>query len=125
MRLLLRTGLFPLIAMSVEADATDWAHVGRSESGSVIYVDVDSIERDGPVVTYWTRTDSSHDKTDKAMESKTLSKIHCKNRLRTELYVVEYYRNGTSHSGDISGEWHPIVPGSVSDGKWRYLCKAG
>lgn len=102
--------------------AANWQVIGSSEEIE-ISIDIESVVRDGSIVTYWDRYRSFKiaDDLDYALGQ---IKIDCSRRLRRSIYSIEYYRNGRSASASTDGGWKPIAPGTISDAYRRYLCES-
>lgn len=110
-----------ILAVPQASFAADWKVIGSSEEME-LSIDIETVERDGTVVTYWNRYKSFKigDNLDYAIGQR---KIDCIRRLKRSIYTIEYYGNGTNAGAYTDLGWKPIAPGTVTDVYRRYLCE--
>lgn len=108
------------LCAAASANASTWYQIGGGE-GFTISVDLETIQWNGSIVTFWDKWVST-DPNDKLAYAQGRGMIDCQKLMRKSLYTVEYYRDGTNGSSDGLNVWKPIAPDSTSDGVRRYLC---
>jgi hypothetical protein len=119
-----------LFLNSVPAYA-EWVALGYSESlgGYTVYVDPDTIRRNGDLVTMWALTDYTTRQTVadiSFLSSKAQNEFDCAEKRRRELAVTWFsgnmgYGNGVWNNSDET-TWRPVAPGSVGHGVWKFAC---
>ncbi|WP_343546594.1 surface-adhesin E family protein [Sphingobium yanoikuyae] len=108
-------------AVATPVTASNWYEIGGGTYYS-LSVDLETIEWNGPVVTYWDKWVSTKPG-DNLDFAKGRSMINCQTRMRRSLFTVEYYRDGTNGSSSLAGEWKPIIPDTSVDGMREFICK--
>ena len=125
MRTLGVLGMLCCLSLANPAIAANWVRLGTSSSGSVIYIDNDSIRRDGGMVLYWVRFDASEDATVSWRESKQYYKTDCNAWTSVLLSYVEYDPQGSVVDSGTMPEYSPmkpVVPETVSEAFATYAC---
>lgn len=121
-RLLLTTLLSILCTGPAYAE---WVYVtGDDETGSTIYVDPDTIRRNGNLVKMWDLRDR------KTMEGygsiKSQFEYDCaedRQRKLASLMLSGHMGRGKVIVNSLDeGKWNPIVPDSVNKTLWKYAC---
>jgi len=83
-----------LALFSSNAGAANWVRISNSDTGTIGYVDTDSIVVSGSTSVVWLRWDSSKDKTKKAAQSKEQYQVSCVGRTLKILHWVDYGSDG-------------------------------
>lgn len=111
--------------VTTPALASTWIFVGFNVNDTAWYYDLDTIMRNENLVTVWEKHDHSQDKTEKARESKVLSRYHCINRTRTIISSTTYYPNGKVEKTDIpyyAQSGSTISPDSMGEAMMKAVC---
>jgi hypothetical protein len=130
-----------LIFFSGESAFAEWVAVEKDylDPGlRTIYLDPDTINREGPWVTVWQLTDykmmqggvgfgrfmmSPH----RFFSAKTQKQVDCEHkRIRLLAYTefVDHMGTGTASNGYVDHTaWLPIEPASVNHALWEILCR--
>jgi hypothetical protein len=74
-----------LLMAATPSFAANWVYIGATNTGTVFYVDTDTMKRDGNLVTVWVKWDHSRDKTFKLRETKSRFRFDCAERTVTLL----------------------------------------
>jgi len=110
-----------LALIATEAHAANWQLL-MSGAKTLVYIDTDTIVRDGSIATVWVRT--KYRKPAKISEALDQTQYNCATRQRRPLYVVNYSPDGKNDGGPAIGDWAPVVPDSVGEATWELVCKA-
>jgi len=119
-----------LVLSSVPAHA-EWVAIGYSESlgGYTVFVDPDTIRRNGDLVKVWALTDYTTIQTvgdSSFLSSKAQNEFDCAEERQHELAVTWFSGNMGNGNGvwNTSDEtkWRPVAPGSVGQGVWKFAC---
>lgn len=130
------SSFWPLIALLVLSSAptyAEWAEVDKdyfSPGLGTIYIDPDSVQREGNLVTVWQLVDF------KAMQggrsptrffsTKTLKQFDCGEKRFRLLAFTEFtdgMGTGISDHGYVDkNNWLPVEPASVSQALWEMIC---
>jgi hypothetical protein len=123
--------LITLLLLSNGPAYAEWTAIGSSESlgGYTVYVDPDTIRRNGDLVKVWALTDYTTIQTvaDRSfLSSKAQNEFDCAEERQRELAVTWFSGNmgngnGVSTNFDET-TWRPVVPGSVGQGVWDFPC---
>ncbi len=120
---LLALGCFSLLADS-PALAASWARLSGSTTGDQIWADVTSISEEGGIRTAWIRT--VYQRPNREGATSDMSRFHydCGNRETALLDVIYYGVRGrvVSSSQVRSLNWRPVVPESVGEGDFNFVC---
>ncbi len=121
--------LLTLLLLSSGPAYAEWVLVGESSSGATVYVDPDTIRRNGVRVTMWELLDYKTMITfggKSFLSIKELSEYDCAGERRRVNSLVEYSGNmGKStvvYSDSDEGTWIPLVPRSVDQTLWEFAC---
>jgi len=110
-----------LILLSI-AYSSDWVYIDSDKTGDKHYIDLDTVEFNGPVATFWVK---NIDK--KGEEMKTRYSIYCKNKMAAIRDIFVYDSDGAvlkSYSPkDDKLQWLKIPPDSISNSFYKFLCK--
>ena len=114
-----------LVMVATPSFAANWVLVGESDSKSVHYYDVDTIQRSGNQVTVWERSDNSRDKTVKHREIRSRRIYDCMERTVTLLRNTVYYPDGTNQSYNYEKEQETdsIIPGTMGEASLEAVCR--
>lgn len=111
--------------------ASDWVYVGTSGTGSPYYIDVQSLKRDGDIVTAWQKIDSLKDKFDKdksepSYESLNQWDYNCSKRTIYPLYQINRFRNKPDESLNFYSLGYrggfPVIPDSSGEVLLNFVC---
>ena len=111
-----------LFALPGLSHAYEWMPIESSPDGERYYLDLKSIQSQGPVVTFWAKNIDN-----RGEETRTRFSIHCGHGTAAIRDVVLYSSDETilkSHSyKDNNLQWGIISPHSFLKGFQRFLCK--
>lgn len=106
--------------------AATWQRVTSSDSGSVIYMDTDSVTANGTTADAWFKSDKSKDATSKAREVKLLNRVLCKAHKMATVSLIAYAANGTilysKTTPDMMLEFDPIIPDTTGEDMAKMTC---
>ena len=123
MRAIFATVLF-LTATS--ASAATWVEASQSSSGSVVYVDVDSIRDVAGKRQIWVQIDQSNNPSVKARTSKELWRYDCPSQTSITLSWIDYDSSGRvmKSGGNIDNPYlyQPVVPDSTGETIMKIAC---
>jgi hypothetical protein len=118
-----------LLALSSTSAIAEWTHHGGNKD-SDLYIDRDSIRKDGEMAQMWFMEDYrgvkkiSYGKS--LLSAQTLGEYDCKNeRVRTVKFAIY---SGKMGSGDVVSTssikiaWEPVVPESLGEILWKIAC---
>ncbi len=108
------------------AVAADWVPVTNDVNGSLISIDVASINKNGDLVTYWYLSDASKDKSVRFRSSKTQSRNNCSTKQSQDLFSAFYMPNNQviTETGN-SFTWYPVIPDTVGEAIHDFVCSYG
>ena len=121
-------------AFSTPALAQQWEYLTESATGSIYYVDVQSvnslpaidIQRDFTVRHIWVMVDASGDSTVKYRTSKRLSSADCSANKLATLEIIDYDARGSviesRSSEDFSFNYRYVAPGTTGASILDFLC---
>ena len=123
--------LITLLMLNTGPASAEWLAIGSSDSlgGYTVYVDPDTIRRNGDLVKVWALTDYTTLQTvaDRSfLSSKAQNEFDCTEERERELAVT--WLSGKMGKGDgvwTNSEetpWRPVAPGSVGQGVWDFAC---
>lgn len=124
-----RLFLLIVLVLSAEPAYADWMSLGASESGTTVYADSTTKDRDGDLVKMWALFDFKTAQIKGAvsyLSAKAHMKYDCA-RQRFEGLTVMYVSGnmGDGHILDRSsakGTWLRASPGSLDHSLWRLAC---
>jgi hypothetical protein len=119
-----------LLALSSTSAMAEWTHHGGNKD-SDLYIDHDSIRKDGEKTQMWFMEDYRGVKKisfgKSFLSAQTLGEYDCKKeRVRTVRFAIF---SGKMGSGDvvstssIKEAWEPLVPSSLGEILWKIACK--
>jgi hypothetical protein len=123
--------LITLRVLSSTPAYAEWVAIGYSESlgGYTVYVDPDTIRRNGDLVKVWALTDYSTIQTvadTSFLSSKAQNEFDCAEERQRELAVTWFSGNMGNGNGvwntTDETKWRPVAPGSVGQGVWKFAC---
>jgi len=123
--------LVTLLVLNTKPVYAEWMAIGSSESlgGYTVYVDPETIRRNGDLVKVWALTDYTTIQTvaDRSfLSSKAQNEFDCTEERQRELAVTWFSGNMGNGNGvwTTSDEtnWRPVAPGSVGQGVWDFAC---
>jgi hypothetical protein len=104
------------------AEGADWVRIGKTKK-VVIYVDKQSITRPSKnTVRAWTNIEMRAP-TDPLKNAVSYDEYNCRRKRSRNLTINYYYKDGTNGTRSEEQPWHGIVPGTVDEGIFNYLCK--
>lgn len=122
--------LITVLLLSVGPVYAEWMWASaNNQVGLTIYVDPDSISRDGDLVKLWQLYDYKTIQTvagNSFLSSKAQRQFDCVKQ-RTRLLAFTHF-TGNMGSGirvfnDLDeSEWRPVAPGSVGQSMWKVAC---
>lgn len=122
--------LITLLVLSSGPAYAEWLWASANDlTGLTIYIDPDTIRRNGDLVTLWQLYDYKALQTvagNSFLSSKAQRQFDCRNQ-RTKLLAFTHF-TGNMGSGNrvISdtdeAEWKSVAPGSVGHVLWRFAC---
>lgn len=108
---------------SSQAHAYQWEKIASGmEPDEEYFVDKESIEVDGDIVTFWDL--SSSVKRLKYKKTKTKVQMNCKEKSYKIDHIVTYDKNDQSEMSRGFDQWLPIVPQTINEMKMKYVCKS-
>jgi hypothetical protein len=113
-----------LLGFAGTAEASSWLFIYRTDTGTRVFADADSISRDGDKVSVWFKYDQTNDRTERYPEVKRLYKYDCKARLYWLMSFVQYNARGavvyqTDYPRMRSS---PVVPDSGYEFMMNWAC---
>lgn len=117
--------LITLLVLSSGPSNAGWVFVsGDDEARMTVYVDPDSIQRNGDLVKMWHLSDR---KTVEGYGSiKSQREYDCaevRHRLLAASILSEHMGQGTVLSDNLQeGQWIPVAPGSSAQALWKIAC---
>tara|TARA_Y100000287_G_C14094840_1_gene292209 strand:+ start:126 stop:518 length:393 start_codon:yes stop_codon:yes gene_type:complete len=104
----------------------NWKKVGENTTGTVFYVDKDSVKRIGNTIYFFSMMDYAKPK-DGVLSTRIYQEGNCANysfRYLKDFYYDQPMGNGTIVAQiDEPGEWTANVPGSLNETVFDFLCK--
>jgi hypothetical protein len=126
MKKLLLTFLLALVSTSAMAE---WTYYGGNID-SDLYIDYDSIHKNGEMANMWFMEDyrgvkkTSYGKS--FLSAKTLAEYDCKEeRVRTDSFAIYSENMGGGdvvYTSKMKMDWEPIVPDSLGEILWKKAC---
>lgn len=109
--------------MPVPAHAADWWYVTESSAGTVLFVDVESLQRNGDLVTYW-RQGINKDPIKGVKSYKLRSSEACSGKKTKVLSYVDYDEAGTVVESNTlrTPTFDDIVPDTVGESIAEFVC---
>ena len=131
-----RSSFWPLIALlvlSIPPAYAEWAEVDKdyfSPGPWTIYIDPDSVLREGNLVTVWQLVDFKTMQGGRSptrfLSTKTLKQFDCAQRRLRLLAFTEFSRGmgtGISTGGYVDKDnWLPVEPESINHALWEVVC---
>jgi hypothetical protein len=123
--------LIILLVLNTGPASAEWVAIGSSDSlgGYTVYVDSDTIRRNGDLVKVWALTDYTTLQTvaDRSfLSSKVQNEFDCAEERQRELAGTWFSRKMGTGNGvwtNFDGTtWRPVAPGSVGQGVWDFAC---
>ena len=123
--------LITLLMVNTGPACAEWVAIGSSDSlgGYTVYVDPNTIRRNGNLVKVWALTDYTTLQTmaDRSfLSSKTQNEFDCAEERQRELAVTWFSsKMGTGNGVWTNFDetmWRPVAPGSVGQGVWDFAC---
>jgi surface-adhesin protein E len=118
-----------LVLSSGPADA-EWLWASaNNQVGLTIYVDPETIRRNGDLVKLWQLYDYKTRQTvggDSFLSSKAQRQFDCVTQ-RTRLLAFTHFTGNMGSGNRVfsdldESEWKPVAPGSVGQALWRFAC---
>ena len=123
--------LITLLMVNTGPASAEWVAIGSSDSlgGYTVYVDPNTIRRNGNLVKVWALTDYTtlQNIADRSFfSSKTQNEFDCTEERQRELAVTWFSsKMGTGNGVWTNFDetmWRPVAPGSVGQGVWDFAC---
>jgi len=116
--------LFILLIISIPAYA-DWIKLGSSTGGDM-YIESNSIRKNGNSVLFWSLQDYKQKKELGTLSMKLRQEINCKGETIKMISIVAYSKNmglgNVNSSGNVSGEITHIAPSSLNEEMYKFVC---
>jgi hypothetical protein len=116
-----------LVITSSPTLASNWVKVTVDEENGVWSIDIDSIRTlNGGYRQAWRKVTKVSKQSNEVVEDLVLSYYNCSNRTRAMKTAVLYYNNGKNASKtvpDYGLEWNPVVPDTVGETAFNFVCK--
>jgi len=122
--------LFLMVILFSSSAAAEWTLVANNgEQGVEIFVNKESIKKDGNLVTIWTLIDYESPQSvggKNQLSTKSLDEYDCQNEQYRTLNL--YWYSGHKEKGKIvyselvPGKMQPIIPNSVVERVWKITC---
>ena len=119
-----------LLVLSVRLAYAEWLIVGIMQDGTSVYIDSESLHRQGNVVKMWALFDSSGMKVMDGISSRSMRaqfQIDCDQERYRSLAVTRF--SGSMATGKVvsnaagKGKWSPVAPKSVAKMLMNSQCK--
>jgi hypothetical protein len=103
-----------------------WTPVSQNNSGDIFFVDENSIQISGDVMTFWYRVNFKQRDKFGNLSSKIQISINCKTRERASrfaLFYEELNNNGKVTFNSVGkNQWDPIPPESTTYHMFSFVC---
>ncbi len=121
-----------LLAVVSSSAIAEWIKVGNDEDGVTIYANHATIRKAGNRVKIWSMYDLTKPESaangKQYLSLKIQTEFDCKAEQLRELYYSNYSKN--MGWGDLvfnyrepdSVKWKPLVPESINEALWKYVC---
>ena len=111
-----------IIGPAAQAEKLVW--YSRSETGTVLFADLDSIRRDGDIVFVWNYMDASKDKSFAWRTAKHRYRFDCYHETFDVAAYVNYSATGKVLGSNSWSYWenNPVIPGSVTELLFKIVC---
>jgi len=118
------------LILSISPVYAEWVMFSTADEGEVgIYVDLNTIRRDGNTVLIWTLQDFKQERMGES-SMKLRMKFDCKEETSQIIHLVGYSKNMGSGKVTMSGSGpgrvgtiEHIIPGSSGEAMWKLACK--
>lgn len=100
--------------------AADWSNIAQG-ANSTIFIDTSSIQRNGQIVRYWTRTENVKAKNGWKADV-TLEESNCATGQKRYIQITIYREDGTIDTTSTAGEWRYAVPETIGYSVLQYVC---
>ncbi len=106
--------------------ASRWVETGRTITAQ-FYVDTQSIQRNGNLVTFWERRNYVQRNKFGDLSTKANLVINCRTRESKLLFLITY--DDFDNSGKVTTnttvnqEWQPIAPDTIEESTMKFVCK--
>jgi hypothetical protein len=123
--------LIALLSLSSGPAYAEWVLFSETQTGLTVYVDPDTIRREGDLVKMWQLLDYKTIQTvagDSFLSSKTQSEYDCAGERMRVLEFMNFSGNMGSGSDNVVSivadekTWIPIVPESPGKRLWKVAC---
>lgn len=121
--------LFGILFCSSGFAQSNWVFVTRGEtSGNTFFVDVNSIQRSGDSVTFWSITNYTVRTKRGDLSDKAQSTVNCRTRETILRWLITYDDQDNmgkmTSSFAANDSWRPIAPDSNADVTRLFVCKS-
>jgi hypothetical protein len=113
---------------NTNSNSMNWIMINRSKLGNTHFIDSESIQRDGNIATYLSRTNFPSRSIGGSLSSKSYEAINCQYQEFKLLHLTTY--DDSDNKGKIltnfelkNQKWLPIVADSYLDEIRKYICK--
>ena len=113
-----------IASITTPATAAPWARLDRSTNGSQLWADVSSITEHEGIRTAWIRTVYLRRDRRGAISDLARFQYDCGARETALLNVIYYGDQGRVISSEQprSSNWRPVVPDSVGESEFNFVC---
>lgn len=113
----------------INSSYATWDQIGLSARGTYVAINKDSILKNGNIVNYWVLYSYENAiQGTSVLSLKNNKEINCTTKKLRIIYEVQYegsYGSGTPLATINADEktWSPIVPDSMAEAEFKYICK--
>lgn len=107
----------------------EWVSVGESDLGATVYVDRDTIRRNGNLVKMWELYDFKTVQTvagKSLLSSKSQRQYDCTEERHRLLTFMDFSgnmgRGNVVYSNSVEDNWEPVAPETVGQSLWEVAC---
>ena len=114
-------GAVAALGASASGQAERWTDIGDQKYGMNSRIDLDSLEREGPNVTYTLEFTFSRTRAGLVRILST-AVIDCQQRQRKLKELVQFRADGSSSTMSVDRDWLKFPPGSLTEKVHRMVC---
>ena len=123
---------FLAVAMSVVVTVnayanSNWVYINTSKSDNVFFIDINSMQKSGDSITFWTLTNLGKRDQSGDLSEKTQHTINCRTREMIDRYLMAY--DDINNNGKLTrsfvpkDSWRPTAPDTVQWSLFERVCK--
>ncbi len=111
------------LALPAPAVAADWVWVAETTAGHRHFIDVSRIMRISPNIVRWWEKVEYKNHPENWSSDITLVEAECSERKSRNLSINVYYLNGNNESTSQPSNWKYVVPDTVRETKFDFVCR--